>query len=127
MVIYHNRLWDVFVESCRRACVVGIQVEVGSGYGLHEQVEVGSGYGLHFQVEVGSGYGLHEQVEVGSGYGLHEQVEVGSGYGLHEQVEVGSGYGLHEHSKRSTDVLAANWVMGKPAGFDFTITSTASF
>ena len=62
MVICHNRLWDVFVESCRRACVVGIQVEVGSGYDLHEQVEVGS---LYEQVEVGSCYGLHEQVEVG--------------------------------------------------------------
>ena len=59
VVTHHNRLWDVFVESCRRACV-GVQVEVGSGYGLHEQVEVGSGYGLHEQVEVGSGYGLHE-------------------------------------------------------------------
>ena len=30
-----NRLWDVFVESYWRACV-GVQVEVGSGYGLHE-------------------------------------------------------------------------------------------
>ena len=58
------------MEACQRACL-DVQVEVGSGYGLHEQVEVGSGYGLHDQVEVGSGYGLHEQVEVGSGYGLH--------------------------------------------------------
>ena len=72
---------------------------------------------------MGSGYGLHEQLEVESGYGLHEQVEVGSGYGLHEQVEAGSGYGLHEHSKRPADVIAANWMMGKPAGFDFTVTS----
>ena len=30
-----NRLWDVFVESYWRACV-GVQVEVGNGYGLHE-------------------------------------------------------------------------------------------
>ena len=63
------------------------------------------------------------QVEVGSGYGLHEQVEVGSGYGLHEQVEVRSGYGLHEHSKQPADVLAAKLDMGKPAAFDFTVTS----
>ena len=35
MVTRHNRLRDPFVESCRRACV-GVQVEVGSGYGLHE-------------------------------------------------------------------------------------------
>ena len=73
------------MEACQRACF-DVQVEVGSGYGLHEQVEVGSGYGLHDQVEVGSGYGLHEQVEVGSGYGLHDQVEVGSGYGLHAML-----------------------------------------
>ena len=39
------------------------------------------------------------------------------------QVEVGSGYGLHEHNKRPTDVLAANWMLGKPAAFDFTVTS----
>ena len=38
------------------------------------------------------------------------------------QVEVGSGYGLHEHSKRPADVLAANWMLGKPAAFDFTVT-----
>ena len=35
MVTRHNRLRDVFVETCRRACV-GVQVEVGSGYRLHE-------------------------------------------------------------------------------------------
>ena len=46
------------MEACQKACF-DVQVEVGSGYGLHEQVEVGSGYGLHDQVEVGSGYGLH--------------------------------------------------------------------
>ena len=94
IVTCHDRLWDVFVHEGMPKTCFEVQVEVGSGYGLHEQVEVGSGYGLHEQVEVGSGYGLHEQVEVGSGYGLHEQVEVGSGYGQHEQVEVGSAYGL---------------------------------
>ena len=62
MVTCHNRLRDVFVESCRRAC-----------------------------------------------------------FGV--QVEVGSGYGLHEHSKRPADVLAANWMLGKPAAFDFPVTS----
>ena len=62
MVTRHNRLQDVFVESCRRACV-GVQVEVGSGYGLHE------------------------------------------------------------HNKRPADVLAADWMLGKPAAFDFTVIS----
>ena len=36
VVTRHNRLQDVFVETCRRACV-GVQVEVGSGYSLHER------------------------------------------------------------------------------------------
>ena len=39
------------------------------------------------------------------------------------QVEVGSGYGLHQHSKQPADVLAANWMVGKSAAFDFTVTS----
>ena len=39
------------------------------------------------------------------------------------QVEVGSGYGLHEHNKQPADVLAANWMLGKPAAFDSTVTS----
>ena len=33
MVLRHNSLHDVFVESCHRACLVG-QVEVGRGLGL---------------------------------------------------------------------------------------------
>ena len=33
MVLCHNSLRDVFVESCHRACLGG-QVEVGSGLGL---------------------------------------------------------------------------------------------
>ena len=33
MVLRHNSLRDVFVESCHRACLGG-QVEVGSGLGL---------------------------------------------------------------------------------------------
>ena len=36
---------------------------------------------------------------------------------------MGSGYGLHEHNKRPADVLAANWMLGKPAAFDFSVTS----
>ena len=35
VVTRHNRLRDLFVESCRRVSV-GVQVEVGSGYGFHE-------------------------------------------------------------------------------------------
>ena len=62
MVTCHNRLRGVFVESCRRACV-GVQVEVGSGYGIHE------------------------------------------------------------HNKRPADVLAANWMLGELAAFDFTVAS----
>ena len=34
MVLRHNSLRDVFVESCHRACLGG-QVEVGSGLRLH--------------------------------------------------------------------------------------------
>ena len=39
------------------------------------------------------------------------------------QVDVGSGYGLHEHSKQPADGVAANWMLGKPAAIDFTVTS----
>ena len=39
------------------------------------------------------------------------------------QVEVGSGYRLYEHSKRPADVIAANWMLGKPTALDFTVTS----
>ena len=63
MVTQHNRLRDVFAESCRRACI-GVQVEVGSGYGCDER-----------------------------------------------------------HT-RPADVLAANWMLGKPAAFDFAVTSS---
>eukprot|EP00731_Ephydatia_muelleri_P019820 Em0012g645a len=55
----HNRLRDVFAESCRRAC----------------------------------------------------------------QVEAGSGLGRDEHHTRPADVLATNWMLGKPAAFDFAVTS----
>ena len=62
MVIRHNRLRDVFAESCRRACISA-------------------------------------------------------------QVEVGYGFTSEERHTRPADVLAANWMMGKPAAFDFTVTS----
>ena len=42
------------------------------------------------------------------------------------QVEVGYGSAFEEHHTRPPDVLAgvaANWMMGKPAAFDFTVTS----
>ena len=60
--IRHNRLRDVFAESCRRACISA-------------------------------------------------------------QVEVGYGSASEERHTRPADVLAANWMMGKPAAFDFTVTS----
>ena len=58
MVIRHNRLLDVFAESCRRACISA-------------------------------------------------------------QVEVGYGFTSEERHTRPADV----WMMGKPAAFDFTVTS----
>ena len=39
------------------------------------------------------------------------------------QVEVGYGFTSEERHTRPADVLAANWMMGKPAAFDFTVTS----
>ena len=36
VVARHNKLRDVFVESCRRACI-GVQVEVGGKYGSEER------------------------------------------------------------------------------------------
>eukprot|EP00731_Ephydatia_muelleri_P035490 Em0128g7a len=39
------------------------------------------------------------------------------------QVEAGSGLGRDEHHTRPADVLAANWMLGKPAAFDFAVTS----
>ena len=40
------------------------------------------------------------------------------------QVEVGGKYGSEERRKRSADVLATNWMLGKPAALDFTVTSS---
>ena len=34
------------------------------------------------------------------------------------QVEVGGKYGPEERRKRPADVLATNWMLGKPAAFD---------
>eukprot|EP00731_Ephydatia_muelleri_P037802 Em0566g4a len=62
VVTRDNRLHNVFVESCRRACI-GVQVEVGGKYGSEEC------------------------------------------------------------RKRPADVLATNWMLGKPAAFDFTVIS----
>ena len=62
VVTRHNSLRDVFVETCRRACI-GVQVEEGGKYGSEER------------------------------------------------------------RKRPADVLATNWMLGKPAAFDFTVTS----
>ena len=39
------------------------------------------------------------------------------------QVEVGYGSASEERHMRPADVLAANWMMGKTAAFDFTVTS----
>ncbi|KAL5517626.1 hypothetical protein EMCRGX_G003208 [Ephydatia muelleri] len=39
------------------------------------------------------------------------------------QVEAGSGLGRNEHHTRPADVLATNWMLGKPAAFDFAVTS----
>eukprot|EP00731_Ephydatia_muelleri_P038943 Em1002g1a len=39
------------------------------------------------------------------------------------QVEAGSGLGRDEHHTRPADVLATNWMLGKPAAFDFAVTS----
>ena len=38
-------------------------------------------------------------------------------------MEVGYGSTSEERHTRQADVLAANWMMGKPATFDFTVTS----
>ncbi|KAL5502338.1 hypothetical protein EMCRGX_G009091 [Ephydatia muelleri] len=39
------------------------------------------------------------------------------------QVEAGSGLGRDEHHTQPADVLANNWMLGKPAAFDFAVTS----
>ena len=38
-------------------------------------------------------------------------------------MEAGSGLGRNEHHTRPADVLATNWMLGKPAAFDFAVTS----
>ena len=38
-------------------------------------------------------------------------------------MEVGGTYGLDVCRKRPADVFAANWMLGKPAVFNFTVTS----
>ena len=62
MISCHNRLRDVFLESCRPACI-----------------------------------------------GAH--------------VEAGSGLGHDQWCTRPADVLVPDWVLGKPAAFDITVTS----
>ena len=37
---------------------------------------------------------------------------------------IGNGYGLEERHTRPADVLAANWMLGKPAAFDFAVSSS---
>ena len=62
IVSCHNRLRDVFLESCRQACIGA-------------------------------------------------------------RVEVGSGLGLDQGHTRHADVLVPDWMLGKPAAFDITVTS----
>ena len=62
VVSRHNKLRDVFLESCRRACIGA-------------------------------------------------------------RVEAGSGLGLDQHRTRPVDVLVPDWMLGKPAAFDITVTS----
>ena len=38
-------------------------------------------------------------------------------------MEVGSGLGHDARRTRPADVLVPNWVLGKPAAFDITVTS----
>ena len=38
-------------------------------------------------------------------------------------VEAGSGLGLDQHRTRPADVLVPDWMLGKPAAFDITVTS----
>ena len=39
------------------------------------------------------------------------------------QVEVGSGFGTDKSHTQPADILVKNWVLGKPAAFDLTVTS----
>eukprot|EP00731_Ephydatia_muelleri_P002828 Em0001g2828a len=55
--------------------------------------------------------------EVGS---LDSQVALA---GIGGQMEVGSGLGHDARRTRPADVLVSNWVLGKPAAFDITVTS----
>ncbi|KAL5517528.1 hypothetical protein EMCRGX_G003087 [Ephydatia muelleri] len=43
--------------------------------------------------------------------------------GIGGQMEVGSGLGHDARRTRPADVLVSNWVLGKPAAFDITVTS----
>ena len=53
MVLRHNSLRDVFVESCHRACLGG-QVEVGCGLGLDRLHSGQSGADPEFFCEGGA-------------------------------------------------------------------------
>ena len=39
------------------------------------------------------------------------------------QLEVGCGLGADKRHSRPADILVQNWIIGKPAAFDFTVTS----
>ena len=39
------------------------------------------------------------------------------------QLEVGCGLGVDKRHSRPADILVQNWIIGKPAAFDFTVTS----
>ena len=39
------------------------------------------------------------------------------------QLEVGCGFGVDKRHSRPADILVQNWIIGKPAAFDFTVTS----
>ena len=65
VVSSHNRLRDVFLESCRRACIACIGA----------------------------------------------------------RIEAGSGLGLDQRHTQPADVLVPDWMLGKPAAFDITVTS----
>ena len=42
---------------------------------------------------------------------------------LEGQLEVGCGFGVDKRHSRPADILVQNWIIGKPAAFDFTVTS----
>eukprot|EP00731_Ephydatia_muelleri_P021595 Em0014g186a len=39
------------------------------------------------------------------------------------QLEIGCGLGVNKRHSRPADILVQNWIIGKPAAFDFTVTS----